>query len=107
MNGFILFALLSSKTEKSVCYFNESMTTWCMMLLLYFVLYSSLLLLRRQFEMGTVNNDVRSDTPLDVDISMIHLHQCNGIIHLNKREKNYCSTLCCYEREKHFPNMAD
>lgn len=40
-----------------------------------------------QFETGTVNNDVRSKT-LDVDISMIYLHRCNGIIHLSKREKN-------------------
>lgn len=31
---------------------------------------------------------------------MINLHWCNGIIHKN-------STLCCYEKEKHFPNMAD
>lgn len=37
---------------------------------------------------------------LDVDISMINLHWCNGIIPNN-------STLCCYEKEKHFPNMAD
>lgn len=31
---------------------------------------------------------------------MINLHWCNGIIQKN-------STLCCYKREKHFPNMAD
>lgn len=50
-----------------------------------------------QFKTGTVNN-VRNN--IDVDISMINLHRCNGILHKN-------STLCCYEKEKHFPNMAD
>lgn len=36
------------------------------------------------FKMGTVNN-VRINILLDVDIFMINLHRCNGMIHFFKK----------------------
>lgn len=52
MGSFSLYRYpMNCKTEESeVCYFNESMTTWCMMLLYLFVLFLSLLLKRHSLK---------------------------------------------------------